>query len=391
MAEMHIPQLYIPQLTTTKPNERYVSIYANPPSILNKKKRVVVVINDHNQDLGIWSYRAMGGDDGNIDLGSGIGLAKEIQLRSNEAGTGSSDEEPGLIILNPGQLLYSYKKKRPMSLTTWHDKIRKYAAGASDSIHEKYNRVEGNRSFEEHISFVFEKIVKDSQWVAADAQVYVIGIQEGGNATLKYLSDEWSHYCRRIAAIALISPFNDMAGLTTPFKVFLANRGRAWIVSTAPSGTVLDTPSYTPPEEPQLTEYQWPSEVPEFTHARVPPLCPEFSSEEPLYAEVVFVKMRNTILDWFEEVAKHPLSYCNPDFEVVEWKEPVLEAHIPENPNLRATAIPELDALETETVSDVAAQPQSIGRGIAGDDLVEIVDGSDVELDRHLLEGAGLL
>jgi hypothetical protein len=392
MAGIHVPLLYLPQLTTTKPTEPYVPIYVNSQSILNRKKSIVVVINDNNQDLGIWSYRAVSGEDGNVDLGSCVGLAKEIQRRSNDAGTANTNEEPGLIVLNPGQLLYSYKKNRPMNLTSWHDKVRKYAVEASDSIREDYNRIEGHRSYEEHISFVFEKIVKDSQWVAADAKIYVIGVQEGGNTTLKYLSDNWSHYCHRIAAIALVSPFHGMEGLTPPFKAFLAGNGRAWIVSTAPSGTVLDTPSYTPPEKLVPTEYQWPSEVPEeFTHARVPPLCPEFSSEEPHYTELVLVKMRNTILDWFEEVAKHPISYCNPDFEVMEWKEPMLEVPIPQNPNLPTLAISELNALESETASDAGAQPQSNGRGMTSEHQVENVDGSDIELDKDLLEGAGLL
>jgi hypothetical protein len=208
----------------------------------------------------------------------------------------------------------------------------------------------------------------------------------------------------------LISPFNGLPGLIDPFKAFLADRARAWKVSTAPYGTVLDTPSYEPPEQP--TEWQWPNEKPdEFTHARIPALCPEFSSEEHHYSEVIFIKARDTILDWFKEVAKDPISFRNPDFDVVEWKEPELEVLIPDNPDLVVPVVSKSNGngleAETESVAE-AALPGISGNGLAGADEaktgaatdvyavsnsaeVENVTIGGVEIDKALLKGAGLL
>jgi hypothetical protein len=414
MTDIGIPPLYLPELTTTKPKEPWVHIYANSQSVLNKKKRVVVIINDHNQDLGIWAYRVVSAEDGGIDVGTCVGIAKELKRRYNTGDADKSDEEPGLIVMNPGQLLYSHKKNRSMSMTTWNDKSRKYAvceAGhEADLIHEEHNHIKGNRSYEEHIHFVFKKIVEDPLWVATDAEIFLIGIQVGGNVALKYLSDNWTHYSRRLAAIALVSPFNGLPGLIDPFKTFLANRGRAWKVSTAPYNKVLDTPSYVPPEKP--TEWQWPNEQPdEFTHARIPALCPEFSSEEHHYNEVVLIKARDTILDWFEDVAKNPLSFRNPDFDVVEWAEPDLEVLVPENPNLPAPAITEssgsgLEA-ETEQIAATVRHKNSGNVTARADDPGTVAEsdvnaegyGKEVEnvviggiaIDKALLEGAGLL
>jgi hypothetical protein len=414
MTDLGIPPLYLPQLSTTKPNEPYITIYANTKSDLKSKKRVIVVVNDQHQDLGIWAYRMIGHDEG-IDTGCCIGLAKEIQRRGRAAKLRVSDEEPGLIILNPGQLLYSHKKKCPMNLTSWHDKDKRYAVQECDIIHEEHNRVQGNRTCEEHISFVFEKIVKDPDWVSIDAEIYVICICEGSTITLKYLSDKWSHYSTRIAAVALMSSFNDMARLSEPFKTFLGRRGRAWRVSTAPMHRVLDTPSYKPPVAPQLVEDNWSLETPEQSspHPRVPPLCPEFSSEEPHYTEVIFIKARDTILDWFEEVAKDPLGYSNPDFQVVPWEEPILEVNVPETSNL--PAISEANGLGTETSEALgleAVRHESLDSMLAAaekemkeaegaadyefkassdGEVAEKINVGGTEFDKALWEGAGLL
>ena len=105
--------LYLPHLSTEKPyaQEQQMKILTTEQSALQKKKRVIVVMNEGKQDLGIWSYRILGND--NIDAGSCVSLVKELDKR------GEAYEAPGLIVMNPGQLCYSYRLGQSMTNSSW--------------------------------------------------------------------------------------------------------------------------------------------------------------------------------------------------------------------------------------------------------------------------------
>ncbi|KAF2436687.1 hypothetical protein EJ08DRAFT_557421, partial [Tothia fuscella] len=199
MTELGITTLYLPDLKTTKPESTtpHMPIYITPQETLKTKKRVIIVINHTAQDLGVWSYRYMKSSHGIVG-GSCVGLTQQLKAQG--------DDEPGLVILNPGQTFYSHKEMKAMTNSGWADKPRQSPIHPVDREHPVHNHVEGNRTATEHVSFVFENVIKKSDWISPEAELYLIGNEVGGEKVLQYLNDNWDTMSSRIAAIALIQP-----------------------------------------------------------------------------------------------------------------------------------------------------------------------------------------
>lgn len=226
--------LYLPQLSTKKPKEPHVPIFATPQAELKTKKCIVVVLNDHKQDLGVWDYRYLSTH--GIDAGSCVNLVKGLNNGVE------SSEAPGLILLNPGQLTYSHKYRRAMTLQSWQAMPRASLAHPATQEHPVYNSAEGNRNKAEHLAFIFERILKDSAWARQDAEIYIIGILNGGEEVLSYLNKNWDFWAPRIAAIALTSVFTKRQTLSWEFIQFLRDRARNWKISGAPKDACLVSP-----------------------------------------------------------------------------------------------------------------------------------------------------
>jgi hypothetical protein len=121
--------MYLPEFTTVKPEGPHIPILAPLPGILKTRKRIIVVVNDAMQDLGILAYRHMQRDLG-LNGGSVVNFVKEIVKRSAtgdatakygdifEDGFRLEDEAdtPALVVLNTGQLLYSHKYNKAMTM-----------------------------------------------------------------------------------------------------------------------------------------------------------------------------------------------------------------------------------------------------------------------------------
>ncbi len=144
-------------LSTEKPpaDTPFTTIYVTQPNILKQKKDVIVVIQEQTQDKGIWAYRLlMRLPDGGVEVGSAVGLVKKLQKlpfdgvpdkldapAKNSFDSGATKVEdasstPGVIILNPGQLLYSSIFHECMSLKTWQARPKDLAFGPPYKINE---------------------------------------------------------------------------------------------------------------------------------------------------------------------------------------------------------------------------------------------------------------
>lgn len=220
---------YLPQLRTRKPKEAHVPILTTPPEILRRCKRVIVVVNEDSQDLGVFAWRDVGGEPG-LDGGSVLGIVKELNRRftnpvngswpvGQESSSDSDDtltaevpsgcneatqvakdlkkihypDAPGLIVLNPGQLRYSLKENRAMNTITWHDRPRKSALHPMSPVDEDWNTVPGHRNALQHIKWVFDRIATDSNWVSPKAEIYVVALNSGARHMLQLLDEE----CKR--------------------------------------------------------------------------------------------------------------------------------------------------------------------------------------------------
>ena len=200
LSKLGIRQLYLPQLSMTKPNGPHIPILTPPLDVLKGRKRVVVIINDTLQDLGILAYRHLQRELG-LNGGSVVNFTKEMINRSalgdihkdpriaeslfeDGAGVESDDQSPGLIVMNTGQRLYSHKYNRPVTTRSWDALPRKSIAHDRIRIHDQENYVTGHRSAVEHIQSVFDNLLCNADYVDPRTEVYVIAIEDGANNLL---------------------------------------------------------------------------------------------------------------------------------------------------------------------------------------------------------------
>ena len=80
----------------------------------------------------------------------------------------------GMVVLNPGQLLYSHNLGGAISHASWNSLPRPSAVHPPVRKDYQANFITGNETPEEHIRFVFEKVVGNQSVVAPDAELYVI-------------------------------------------------------------------------------------------------------------------------------------------------------------------------------------------------------------------------
>ncbi len=382
LASLNVHPLYLPNLSSQKPSgTAHLPILTTNPTTLRSKSRVIVIVNRSAEDLAIWAYRILS-KSGGINSGSAVSFVKEAVTRSEVYGAGEEDV-PGFIILNPGQLLYSHKHERAMTTVAWDALPRKSATHPMPRVHPVHNRIPGNKTAEDHVAFVFDKVVGSPEFVNPDAQIYIVGLGDGGDEVIKYLEKNCtfssldyiattqtnnttgSH--RRgptIAALALTAPtplrpsISPIPLTNRPFLTFLSNRARAWLVSHFPLGTPLANAAaistFCPPPDaaaPQSRDTPYVSAdtnattdtasangittttsitIPETTdddpEANIS-LFPCLSGGTSEYAECVMPCAYREILDWFEAVARgsggiEGEEYAN---EVLEVPEEVLK------------------------------------------------------------------
>ncbi|KAF1934308.1 uncharacterized protein M421DRAFT_50396 [Didymella exigua CBS 183.55] len=378
LSKLGIKQLYFPHFTTTKPDGPHIPTLAPPLDILKRRKRIVVIINDTLQDLGILAYRQLQRELG-LNGGSVVNFAKELVQRAGVAGEeqsqeatsglfddGASIEEvneiPGLIVMNTGQLLYSHKYNKAMTMRSWYALPRRSIAHDHVRIHDQENHVEGHRNATEHIKSVFDQLLCDPSRVVPDAEVYIVAIEGGADKILELFKNDFEKYGRRVTAMAVVHTMIDNSEITHPsIKAFLHQRTRQWKYSDLslsptqcielPDDYAGDASRGNPQQgtkavcwnenlaEPgplsklaetlhHLTLNVVPStnrigsttddsasdDSSEWKSGSVP--CPTFAGGKEPTGECIFTEtnVQRAILSFFEDVAQDPENYRNPPF-----------------------------------------------------------------------------
>lgn len=181
LGSLDLKPFYLPQCTNERPAQTAsVPIIMTPPEKLKKARQIVLINNACNDDLGIWSYR-VASNIGTIDSGSVVSIVKDITSRSP-----SKDAIPGFIILNPGQLMYSYRVDRAMSLSSWDAQPRASAVHDAAICHP-LNQIPFNNSAAEHVSYVFKNIVQNEKFVSRNTEIYCIARNDGAGTIADYL------------------------------------------------------------------------------------------------------------------------------------------------------------------------------------------------------------
>lgn len=177
-------------------------ILAPAPEILKTRKRIIVIVNDAIQDIGILAYRQLQRDLG-LNGASVVNFVKKIIKRS---ATGAEAEKytdifkdgfklenhedtPALVVLNTGQLLYSHKHKKALTMRSWSAMPRMSMAHDMIKIHDE-NRVQGHHDPKEHVKTVFDDVLHNSGRVAPDAEIYLIAIENGSDTILSILEED---------------------------------------------------------------------------------------------------------------------------------------------------------------------------------------------------------
>lgn len=161
-------------------NENHVPVLVSED--LASQKRVKVYLGEREQDLGVLAYRIIGED--GINIGSAIDFANAVlhgPVQNMENG------RSGLVIANPGQLLWYRGGSKAVSRVTWHALPRKSCVLEPFAIHPIKNTVPQSRDFAEHVRCVFEQIL-DKQ-IGKETKLEIIACEYTGNAALEYLRD----------------------------------------------------------------------------------------------------------------------------------------------------------------------------------------------------------
>jgi hypothetical protein len=155
------------------------------------------------QDLGILAYRQLQRELG-INGGSVVNFVKEMIKRSATDNDAEKNADifkdgyvlqdktttPALIVLNTGQLLYSHKYNRAMTLRSWSAMPRKSVSHDMVRIHDEENRVPGHTNAKDHVKTVFDQVICNPGCVPVDAEVYVIAIEDGTESVLDLLTND---------------------------------------------------------------------------------------------------------------------------------------------------------------------------------------------------------
>jgi hypothetical protein len=142
---------------------------------------VVVVVQSPYDEWLMWSSSTVTSREGmGIEAGTPIGLAKTLKELNNDI---------GLVVLNPCQLLYSYEEGLAIGASQWNNRPGRSFVHHAREIVDEHNRIPGNETPENHVKFVFEKLIGSENWVGVDAKIDIVGLNQGGSEiVLQYLN-----------------------------------------------------------------------------------------------------------------------------------------------------------------------------------------------------------
>lgn len=186
----------------TPPTSPHIPILIS--NSLATKSRVIILFYEHTQDLGIFAYRIIGGR-GGINAGSAVDMVRYIQSLTSSP-SAAHDDSPGIILANLGQLRWHRRGSKAVTQTSWFALPRASSVGSPFRFDQQKNTVDGNRSGDEHVKYIFNHVVKEL--CRPDAIIDVIGVSDGGWRVLRFLDEpeNWGAWNRRMGAAAIVAP-----------------------------------------------------------------------------------------------------------------------------------------------------------------------------------------
>lgn len=190
--------------------EPHIPIFISPD--FGSKERVVLVVNDTTQALGMLSTRVANGH-GGLNKGSMVSLARNIRDKLPEA---------GIVIANVGALHWWPEGKRAITGLASEAVPRSSLVCYGKRVVDSVNRVPGHENDMQHLKRVFELIeVKGKKGV----KVAVYGIEKGAELVEKMFDDEenWQRWGGTMESMVLFGTHRDLTWMhNDKLKAFLA-------------------------------------------------------------------------------------------------------------------------------------------------------------------------
>ncbi|KAK6330941.1 hypothetical protein TWF718_003135 [Orbilia javanica] len=243
---------------------------------LDDVEKVLVIIGNTYDDLGVWSVREMEGP--GINHGSMISTIRSAKK-----------EKFGFLILNCGQNVYSPEIGRVVTYRTW-----KAATKASPHLDEVKNRVVGHENVQKHIESVLDEykgrlVGKD---VKKKKKIYFLTYGWGCWGLVKYMNVNFAEWKPSVEALIAAESTHTAADVTSSDLChFLTTRARAYIVHSDPPGTFIPDRRF---------------------------VCQTFSTAQIFSETIIPNSWRDVMLPWFKRVEEDPEG-CNPVM-LVDWE-----------------------------------------------------------------------
>lgn len=200
-------------------------------------KEVYVIVGDSRRELGIFS-RMVTDTEGGSREGTVLGVVKALQTH------GEWDGIPALLVLNPGELLYSHESKSCMTQDTWNTRKRPHAFAEAHAVKEQ-NKIPKHTTPQEHVNTVLDDILPQLNG-KYHKRIHIIAIGDGGESVLKYLDKKFTDdpdakiAGLTLGSLALVNSSHDDEDIQSDqLKRFMAKHGRAWVSSAEPKNKVL--------------------------------------------------------------------------------------------------------------------------------------------------------
>ncbi|KAF3941313.1 hypothetical protein ABW19_dt0202266 [Dactylella cylindrospora] len=240
-------------------------------------EKVLVIIGNTVDDLGVWSVREMEGP--GINHGSMVSTVKTAKAAGYS-----------VLILNCGQLIYSPELGRAATYQSWKCSTKK-----SPYIDEVINRVPGHENVERHVRTTLE-LVKGKLLGGngkAGKKIHMLTYGWGCWGLMRYLNDKFDEWKPSLEAIIAVESTHSPNDITNRgLENFLRTRTRAYIVHSEPAGNFVPDKRF---------------------------ICQTFSSNQ-LYSECIIPNIwESVMLPWLKRVEEDPEG-CNP-YISVDWTE----------------------------------------------------------------------
>jgi hypothetical protein len=200
LAGLGLTKLPLPRGTPI--DSPHVPIFCS--SDLASKSRIVLLIGESVQDLGILAHRVATGP-GGLNKGSMVSIVSSIT--STQRSSPEDDSPPGIVIANSGQLWWWPEGKKALTTTARHAVPMASAVHWGRFYDEQLNAIPRNTNPAAHVRCVFEDVL--GCMTASTARIDIIAVGDSADEIEAFLNNDetWRIWGPRLNSLALLGGY----------------------------------------------------------------------------------------------------------------------------------------------------------------------------------------